>query len=344
MPNELQVPYDVFRKIFCYAEIAGKDSNEIMFLLKLKELDDGGLLVEDVILPEQEVGGAHCELKTGKWMKSIKKEEWQYIKGWGHSHCKMGCFHSGTDDDTLEDKWNGESKNSSPYGVSLVVSLPNDMKAWVTYYKPFLLKKVEIPINILNPPANADMMKSCESEVKDRVKTWSYNQNFPYRNLREPTGNPCSAGVASKIFEDDEDDDEDGLSLEETIRDQFNGYSIAELKEYGMWDEEVYADLVEELEKALTKRKQTKVIDYVTDKPSPCPHLFLNQRSRWICHFHGKNFDCRECKHKPEPSKAPSAVQPVVLPLPPPPASADASSPKVGSPINPPSVHVIGPA
>lgn len=337
MPNELQVPYDVYRKIFCYAEITAKDGNEVMFLLKLREPDDGGLLVEDVILPEQEVGSATCELKTGKWMKSIKKDDWQYIRGWGHSHKTMGCFHSGTDDDTLEDKWNGESKNSSPYGVSLVVSLPHDMKAWITYYKPFLLKKVEIPISILNPPANDIMMKACETEVKDRVKKWSYKQNFPYGNLRDPTGNPCSAGssnqqitsAASKLFDEE---DEDDLSPEETIRDQFNGYSIAELKEYGMWDEEVYADLVDELKKANAKLKQTKAVEYVNEKPCECPHLSLNGKDRWICFFSGKIFDCNKCKHKPMPAP------PVVLPLPPP-ASADSSSP-----INSPSAHVIGPS
>ena len=321
--NELCIPYETYRKIFCYAELAAKDGNEVMFLLKLKEPDDGGLLIEEVILPEQEVGSASCELKTGKWMKSIKKDDWQYIRGWGHSHKSMGCFHSGTDDDTLEDKWNGESKNSSPYGVSLVVSLPNDMKAWITYYKPFTLKKVEIPINILNPPADADMMKACEAEVKDRVKTWSYKSMYPYgeKSLAD------SCRTSKYAYDSEEDEPEDP---EDLVFDQTTGYSIKQLKEFNMWDPEVYLDLLEELA-AIKMQKPYEIVETIPERPNMCPHLSLNGKQRWICFFHGKIFDCATCKHCP----APSAASPAVMPLPPPNSSSS---------INPPSVHVIGPA
>ena len=335
--NELCIPYETYRKIFCYAELAAKDGNEVMFLLKLKEPDDGGLLVEEVILPEQEVGSASCELKTGKWMKSIKKDDWQYIRGWGHSHKSMGCFHSGTDDDTLEDKWNGESKNSSPYGVSLVVSLPNDMKAWITYYKPFTLKKVEIPINILNPPADADMMKACEAEVKDRVKTWSYKPNWPQSQWQgKPVADSCQTTATSATatnqhdYEEDEPEDPEDL-----VFDQTTGYSIKQLKEFNMWDPEVYLDLLEELA-AIKMQMPNKVIDTIPERPNMCPHLSLNGKQRWICFFNGKNFNCAKCNHCP----APSAASPAVISLPAPPDS----STKAGSPINPPSIHNIDPA
>ena len=322
MVNEIQIPYDIYRKIFCYAEIAAKDSNEIMFLLKLQEIDEGGLFLEDVILPEQEVGGASCELKTGKWMKSIKKDDWQYIRGWGHSHCRMGVFHSSTDDDTLIDKWNGESKHSSPYGVSLVVSLPSNMKAWITYYKPFALEKVEMPINVLNPPASDDIVKHCETEVKDRVKKWTYQQNWNYKKFDPDTCYPSSAGseTGKTYLEDLDTDPEDP---EESIIDPETGWSIAILKEYEMWDPQIYPDLVQKLEAA--KKKFRKVI---TEKPCPCPHIFLNNKQRWICFFSGKSFDCETCKHNP--SKSTKETSPVIERLPPPPedksSSEDASS------------------
>lgn len=346
MPNELQIPYEVYRKIFCYAEIAAKDNNEILLLLKLQEIDEGGLTVEDAILPEQEVGGASCEMKTGKWMKTVKKDDWIKIRGWCHSHCKMGCFHSGTDDDTLEDKWNGESKNSSPYGVSLVVSLPDNMKAWVTYYKPFAMKKVEIPINILNwpqPPPDP-MMKTYEAEVKDRVKTWSYKQTWPQTQFQgKPVADSCRmTSVISKYDHDEEESDDP----EDLVWDHATGYSIKELKEFNMWDPEVYVDLLEELA-AYKMQMPNKVNDTIPERPNMCPHLSLNGKQRWICFFSGKTFDCAKCKHCPAPSKAPPAKEPVVMTLPAPPVDhTKSSSGEVSSaspPIGPDQKHLNNP-
>lgn len=166
--SEIHILIDAYRKLFAYARAA--EPNEVMGLLSAEEFEDGSILIDDIILPKQKVSGGSCELLIDKTITDIERPE--KIKGWWHSHHHMGTFHSWDDDDTLTEKWSGGKK--ARYAVSIVVSLPSEIKAWIQYYKPVTLKNpVEVPIAIVFEDEEV-LEEACKQEVDDKVTVHSW--------------------------------------------------------------------------------------------------------------------------------------------------------------------------
>jgi hypothetical protein len=337
MSNSIHIPFAVFQKVKTYAELAHEDDAEIGGYVQMTELPDVGLMVKDFLLPTQEVsGGSMKVVPGGEWMKTLSTEDLKEIRGWWHSHGKMGTFHSGTDDTTLDDKFDGETAGSPPYAVSIVFSLPDEIKARLSYFKPIKTKIMEVPVEIIYEKCphcggdmetklpKADFEKYCE-EVKTRVfkEIYGYWQNDKLKRLgtkkKETTTNPrkgaaadtdqnstqdsetdqnsstTDSGVQSLRTFFQEDFEEAEWEIAEKIIDDITGMSMAELIENGQYDPELYEDIEEKYQAEL---KKAKVKAFIVK--GRCPHQFLNDKFRPICHFHGKNFDCKNCKHLPK--------------------------------------------
>ena len=310
MASEILISYDAYRKIFAYAEAAKKhNDSEVGGFLQIIELDEGGLLVEDIILPEQTATGGSFTVKNGKWMKELKAEQIPKMKGWWHSHHNMGTFHSGTDDNTLGDKWDSESKNGCPYGLSIVVAFPNKMQGYLQYYRPIKTKPFEVEVSVVYPQSD-EIYKHCEEEVKAKVKKWTYEAYnkgdeaadffFKQRSKNTPTQIVTETGTAFKKKEE-----ETLLKLSHKIIDPLTGLSVWQMIDNGTWDPELYPDLEEELEDLLEVElganwgeengfgddKETQL------KEGQCTRLFRNEKDRLICCVHGKNYNCTGCKY-----------------------------------------------
>lgn len=301
--NCLYVKLDILQKMFTYSEIAEKDSNEIGGLMVIDEPTKGGLVVEDIILPEQEVGSASFKMiPKGDWLKElVKSGKMEKVKGWWHSHRHMGTFYSGTDDDTLEDKWNGESPLTSHYAVGLVVSLPSSVKAWISYYKPIAMKKAELPVKILYPKPDESIQKQCEAEVKERVKDM-------YSKWNKDTSIRPTAAKSGKVVWSDKDNGKRNFNLDGI--DPSTGLTFRELQKMGLWDFEIDGTGEEEVVRSF------KSMDNPKWDERTCLLQSYNPQGRIICFKFGKNFDCDDCDHflslRPPPPKpaSPSESKP----------------------------------
>ena len=307
MPNELQITEAAWNKMFGWARAAYKlEGAECVWLLQIEELPDGGLLVEDVVLPDQESTACHTEAKqSGPWLKGIKLDQAVKFKGWGHSHHNMSTFYSGTDDNTLSDKWDGESKNCNHYAVGLVLAFPNLMKAWIVYYRPIATTKIELPIKVLMPDSPDPLAPTYEAQVKERLKkkVWEYTQTLIGKGAYG-TGHSQTATkeIRSELPEpptgagEDEDDDWEGgelLDPKQWVIDGISGLTVAQLEEQGLWDPAYYPDLVAQLahfDRNFIRRPKNQKDERT------CLRQYYNKRGKLVCGEHGKHPDCESCK------------------------------------------------
>ncbi len=309
MPNEIQIDYPVYSKMFAYAEIAKKTfDSEVGGYLVMSELEGGGLKVEDIILPKQTVSGATFTTKPGL---KVAPEVIPKIRGFWHSHHNMGTFHSNVDDTTLGDKWNGETHGSAPYAVSIVIAFPNKIIAYVQYFKPILLEKLEIPVVVLHPPDTTGIYEKCEAEIKEQVtkEVYSYG-NWKSKWGEEEISSPKDFGDAGREVTDEEIKKAcEAFLLEEArnaIVDPTTGMTVTELMVHGMWSPNNYdkdldkqvKDMVEILREKYRKPSDTEKLQF-----GQCPHICLNAQNRPICFMKGKNYDCSKCERNPKNKK-----------------------------------------
>ena len=164
----LNISYEAFSKMVTASQIVeDKHKDEVLGLLVVEEGKNGkGLTVTDIIIPEQTIGCASCEMVIGETIsqKEIPTELVPKIKGWWHSHKHMGAFFSVTDDTTLEN-W----AYALPYAIGVVVSLPNTIKAFLQYGKPYLTKQIEMDVKV-NFPDNNTLRSQLEQELDQKIK------------------------------------------------------------------------------------------------------------------------------------------------------------------------------
>jgi len=197
--NVLNITHSAFRKMVLVSQIVNdKYEEEVLGLLVIEEgKNNKGLTVVDVIIPEQKISSANCEMIIGETIsqKCIPKKLIPKIKGWFHSHKNMGCWYSGVDDTTLEN-W----AYALPYAVGIVVSLPNSIKAYIQYGKPILTEKIEITTNIVYD-SEEDIKTQLEKELEQKIikptkkekkqkkqkdtQTPYINPSYPYNYVRQ---------------------------------------------------------------------------------------------------------------------------------------------------------------
>ena len=178
--KELTIKIDAWRKMMMFARVAAP--KEIIGYLYGEETKEG-LLITDIILPKQEVTACTCNMLIDKTITDIEKPE--NIKGIWHSHHTMGAFLSGPDKDVI----NNFGADSVIACLSLVISLPNTVKAWVKYFKPIEIEAVEIPYSVLWND-ESDLQEKCETLFKEKVseKKW-----LPTANMAQATGGVTEA-------------------------------------------------------------------------------------------------------------------------------------------------------
>jgi len=165
---------NAYAKIWAYEKLIDEE-----FLTLLVINDDDGVIVEDVILPEQTVTYGSCTLDIGKTFTSIPKDLLPKIKGWHHSHSSMSVYLSAQDDEAIDNAF-----SHLPYCVSIVTNSRGDIKGYIDFFKPLKIR-VEVDVKVLH-----DSVEDLEKEVKEKVKrkkeyTLRYKWDCKYLKIKK---------------------------------------------------------------------------------------------------------------------------------------------------------------
>jgi hypothetical protein len=101
-------------------------------------IEDGIAVVDDILIPPQEVAGAAAEMEVEQldWLmeqiiqRGDTADQWFGNIFWGHSHVNMGTSPSGTDHDTLKKLAKQSNKG---YALGVVVNQKSEATGWAAY-------------------------------------------------------------------------------------------------------------------------------------------------------------------------------------------------------------------
>lgn len=118
-------------------ELVNSFSSEVAwhFLVDRDATDPTKFYLTDVIVYPQEVTSATVEmdeLKYGQWLMKIPDEDFNHIRGQGHSHVNMGVSASDTDmehQEKIVGQLNDRSEN--PFYVFIIANKRREMRFWV---------------------------------------------------------------------------------------------------------------------------------------------------------------------------------------------------------------------
>lgn len=143
-------------------------------------IEDQHVVLEDIYIPPQEVGGAHIEITTDDlaafWTDLISRGEspkdWPI---WCHSHAGMQTSPSGTDTNTLEVL----AEQFGGWAMGLVTNHRGEYTAWLALSKPFNMR-ADVKIHAV-PVKNRKVADEIEKAMKENVhvKTWTQANNHP---------------------------------------------------------------------------------------------------------------------------------------------------------------------
>lgn len=202
----MKIELSAWQKMIAIAEAA--KPNEVLALI-LGRAEENNLLVTDLFIPNQEVTGGHCAMKTDKLLTDFMIEHSGEVIGWWHSHVNMGTFYSGEDNQTL----NNFGADEVQYAVGLVFSLPNEIKGWLKIFKPIELDKIELNVSV-RWNQDEEIIKLCEEQVKQRVanKPVTYYQNCS--NMYDYMGIRRGGGGFQRNFQEAQSETKDGGNQE----------------------------------------------------------------------------------------------------------------------------------
>lgn len=139
--------------------------NEIAGFI-IGEINEEGIILEDLLIPEQEVGTASISLK-GKDLVKLRKEygdKCKKIIGEWHSHNDMGCMWSYTDEEDFIKPF------SEPREVTIfVVSSKGEHLIRMEIRKPFFMSLDKLSY-VVESKENDKLQKQLEREIKKKVK------------------------------------------------------------------------------------------------------------------------------------------------------------------------------
>lgn len=129
------------------------------------EISKEGIILEDLLIPEQEVGSASVKL-IGKNLVKLRKEygdKCKKIIGEWHSHNTMGCMWSYTDEEDFIKPF------SEPREVTLfVVSSKGEHLIRMEIRKPFFMSLDKLSY-VVESKENDKLTKKLEREIKKKV-------------------------------------------------------------------------------------------------------------------------------------------------------------------------------
>jgi len=159
----IQIKPDAYSKMKYLTELADDEVGGILVC----DVVEGGIVVEDVLIPEQEVSSGYWEDKgeeaLAKMLFDFAKTKPKLIpkmKGWWHKHPITGW--SGTDDKTAED-----FAEQCSWFLSINSDVGRDIELKLNITKPFGLVFNNLSYEI--DFSNDKVKKWCEKEYKAKV-------------------------------------------------------------------------------------------------------------------------------------------------------------------------------
>jgi len=140
-------------------------NGEVIGFLVIDDTDN--LLVEDVILPKQEISSTTCDFNSLQFDTLISGNniDISKIKGWFHSHDTMGLGFSHTDDNTID-----KLGRRMPYVVSIVTCKRNNnisLQAKIDIFRPI---RVEEELDVITVVEDDNQLRDdIKNEIKERV-------------------------------------------------------------------------------------------------------------------------------------------------------------------------------
>lgn len=129
------------------------------------EVRDNIIIVDDILIPPQEIGGAHAEMerKDLDWLLVQLAQRGEHAKDWSlwwHSHASMSTSPSSTDHSTLKDL---ARQSSEGYALGLVVNANGDATAWAAVRSSLSNVFVEETLHVVYE-------EHIDEELRDYVK------------------------------------------------------------------------------------------------------------------------------------------------------------------------------
>ena len=136
------------------------------------EYKDDGIYLNDLLIPEQEVSSASVDINAGSSGKLVKefKEKCTKIIGHWHSHCKMGCFWSYTDENNMEEIMKPRKR------FLFIVSSKGEHKIRLELKEPFRISVDDMQYELQSKEYDK-IRKKLEKEISKKVIETSYNNN-----------------------------------------------------------------------------------------------------------------------------------------------------------------------
>ena len=167
---------------------------EISGLLKVEQINDTNVKVNDVILFKQTSSSAETELDTEALSKYLETEikanrNVDDLKGWWHSHADMDTFWSSTDDENIETL-------GTDWLISIVSNKKGKMRGRIDIYHPFRMYVDEV--DIIEEGRDLEKLeikiqKEIDKKVKEAKKTnYLFDKKKETDTVKEKTGSKIS--------------------------------------------------------------------------------------------------------------------------------------------------------
>ena len=137
------------------------------------EVKEDGIYLEDLLIPEQEVGYTSVDIETGAGVKLVKEfgKKCSKIIGHWHSHCNMGCSWSSTDDINME-----QIIKPRKFFVFIVTNSKGEYLIRLETKKPFRITADNLHYIIYSENVNK-IREGLREELKKKVTETTYQSN-----------------------------------------------------------------------------------------------------------------------------------------------------------------------
>jgi hypothetical protein len=163
----LAIPSSVYKRLRAYVLAV---TTEISFLGKVTKINPRSVLLEDIFLLPQFVGGSHTTIEKeslGKFYDALmqKGENPSSWRAWIHSHADMNAFYSSTDEDTIE-SFDLECPEENWF-LSLVVNRAGTLIPRIDVFSPYRITISDVEWEIVFD--QTDIMPEIQKEILEKV-------------------------------------------------------------------------------------------------------------------------------------------------------------------------------
>lgn len=163
----LTIPSSVFKRLRAYVLAV---PTEISFLGKVLKQNNHNIILEDIFLLPQVVGGAHTVLdkeSLGQFYDAImqKGEDPSPWRAWIHSHADMQAFYSTTDENTIE-SFDLERPDDNWF-LSIVVNRAGTLIPRIDIFSPYRTTIMNIEWDVVFD--QKDIEENIQKEIKEKV-------------------------------------------------------------------------------------------------------------------------------------------------------------------------------